>query len=93
MGGIQASSGYRVMRELGRPEQKPRQFLPDGSVLHDQTTPDDIGMAQINLGYWGAEALKLGYDIYTYDGNLKMAKWIFDHYGSGPWFWSRSCWQ
>ena len=47
--------------------------------------------AQINLPIWGKTAKQLGFDLYTYDGNLEMAKWIFDHYGSKPWTYSKGC--
>jgi len=70
----------------------PREFLPDGSVLKGYPNPHDIGLAQINEPTWGKKAKELGYDIYTYQGNLMMAKWIFDHQGSKPWNWSKGCW-
>lgn len=90
--------GYRLLERIasceswGDPNKEPRQFLPDGSVLHGEINSDDIGMAQINAPIWGAKAVYLGFDIYTSEGNLGMAKWIFDHYESQPWFWSEKCW-
>jgi hypothetical protein len=91
--------GYGELKRIasceswGDPNKEPREFLPDGSVLHGETNPDDIGLAQINLPIWGPQALKLGFDIYSYEGNLKMAKWIFDKYGSNPWYLSSHCWS
>jgi hypothetical protein len=41
--------------------------------------PQDVGLAQINLPTWSGTAKKLGFDVFTYDGNLAMAKWIFDN--------------
>jgi hypothetical protein len=76
----------------GDPNKEPREFLPDGSVLRGYPNPDDVGLAQINLPTWGAKAKELGFDLYTYDGNFQMAKWIFDHYGSAPWKYSKGCW-
>jgi hypothetical protein len=90
--------GYPLLKHIasceswGDPNKLPRQFLSDGSVLHGKPNPNDIGLAQINLPTWDATAKKLGLNIYTYDGNLAMAKWIFNHYGSGPWKYSKGCW-
>jgi hypothetical protein len=92
-------AGYALLKHIASCESTgnvngvPRQFLPNGSVLRGYPNPDDIGLAQINLPTWGATAQKLGLNIYTYDGNLAMAKWIFNHYGSGPWKYSKGCWQ
>ncbi len=69
-----------------------KEYDEDGSVLHGHQNSGDIGMAQINAPLWEAKAINLGFDIYTAEGNLGMAKWIFDHYGSQPWFWSEHCW-
>ena len=90
--------GYPLLEHIasceshGDPNELPRQFLPDGSVLKGYPNPNDIGLAQINAPTWQKTAEKLGYDIYTYQGNLAMAKWIFNHYGSKPWLWSVVCW-
>lgn len=90
-------TGYALLKRIasceswGDPNKEPRQFK-DGQVLRGVPNPDDIGLAQINEPTWGAQAKELGYDIYTYDGNLAMAKWIFNHYGSTPWNWSKGCW-
>ena len=52
--------------------------------------PGDVGTAQFNALTWGAEAQALGYDLYTYDGNLAMAKWLFGHHGPAPWKYAKS---
>jgi hypothetical protein len=89
--------GYALLKHIasceswGDPNKEPRQFLPDGSVLRGYPNPNDIGLAQINIPTWGAQAAELGLDLKTYEGNLGMAKWIFDHYGSAPWVYSQKC--
>jgi hypothetical protein len=40
----------------------------------------------------GRQAKKLGFDLYTYQGNLGFTKWLYDHYGSAPWKYSQGCW-
>ena len=91
-------AGYALLKHItsceswGDPNKEPREFLPDGSVLRGYPNPDDIGLAQINVPTWGKIAQQLGFNLYTYQGNLDMAKWIFDHYGSAPWKYSEGCW-
>jgi hypothetical protein len=94
----QSWAGYTLLKHItsceswGDPNKEPREFLPDGTVLRGYPNPEDIGLGQINIPTWGAKAKELGFDLYTYAGNLAMSKWIFDHYGSGPWKYSEGCW-
>lgn len=93
-------AGYALLKRIasceswGDPNKEPRQFLPNGSVLRGYPNPDDIGLAQINVPTWGGVAKKLGFNIYTYNGNLAMAKWIFDNDSQHQenWHWSEGCW-
>lgn len=57
----------------------------DGSV--------DVGGYAINNATWGSTATKLGYDIYTEEGNTQMAQWILNNYGTAPWYLSRGRWN
>ena len=52
----------------------------------------DTGAYAINNYTWGAQAAKLGYDIYTEDGNQAFAIWLFDNYGTAPWGDSKARW-
>jgi hypothetical protein len=76
----------------GDPDKEPREFNSSGTVLRGFPNPNDVGLGQINLPTWGAKAKELGFDLFTYQGNLAMTKWIFDHYGSKPWTYSQGCW-
>jgi hypothetical protein len=81
-------AGYALLKHIasceswGDPNKEPREFNASGTVLRGFPNPNDIGLAQINLPTWGATATALGFNLYTYQGNLNMAKWIFNHYGS-----------
>lgn len=68
------------------------QFNPDGSVHRGIINPDDIGKFQINEYWNGAAAKKLGFDIYTLEGNTRMALHMYRTQGTTPWNWSRACW-
>jgi hypothetical protein len=76
----------------GDPNKEPREFDASGTVIRGYPNPNDIGLGQINLPTWGTKAKELGFDLYTYQGNVAMSKWIFDHYGSAPWKYSEGCW-
>lgn len=76
----------------GHPNGQPRQFS-NGQVLKGQINQKDIGACQISTQYWLEKSKELGYDIYTEEGNYKMANWIFENYGDEPWDASRFCWQ
>ncbi len=43
------------------------------------------GVYQIRKTVWGKEAMKLGFDIDTMDGNLSMAHYIHQKHGFAPW--------
>lgn len=77
---------------VGVPNATPQQFNKDGSVKRGRINSHDIGMCQINETYHGAEAKKLGMDIYTTEGNIKFANYLYEHQGTKPWNWSKSCW-
>lgn len=57
----------------------------DGSV--------DVGGYALNNATWGADASRLGIDIYTEEGNTQMAEWILNNYGTAPWYLSRGRWN
>jgi hypothetical protein len=91
-------AGYALLKRItsceswGDPDKEPREFAENGSVLHGYPNPNDIGLGQINVPTWGKTAQQLGFNLYTYEGNLNMAKWIFNHYGPAPWKYSEGCW-
>lgn len=76
---------------VGNPNATPQQFHQDGSVIRGIINPQDIGMCQINEHYWLEESLALGYDIYTAEGNARMANHILETQGIEAWRWSNGC--
>lgn len=71
---------------IARCESNGRQFEPDGvTPLRNTRGVDAIGMYQIRISVWGADAERLGYDLETLEGNEAMARWILENYGPGPW--------
>ncbi|MDB5266300.1 MAG: hypothetical protein JWN89_115 [Parcubacteria group bacterium] len=47
---------------------------------------------QINENYHLEDSKKLGYNIYTIEGNVAYAKYIYDKSGAKPWMSSSPCW-
>ena len=82
-----------IMAEIARCESTFRQFDSKGNVIKGKVNDDDIGVMQINTFYHGESAEKLGYDLYTIDGNLGFAKWLYGKYGDAPWVHSSPCWK
>lgn len=81
-----------VMVRVAWCESKHRQFNKKGTVLRGEQNPQDVGIFQINE-YWNlAEAQRLGHNIYSVDGNIEHAKYMFKRYGTKPWSWSQWCW-
>lgn len=79
---------------VGDPNAEPQHFESDGvTVLTGRLNNNDIGLCQISTTYWLDVAKELGYDIYTEQGNIAMANYIYEYNGSQPWFWSQHCWK
>jgi hypothetical protein len=79
--------------DVARCESHFRQFDNDGRVLRGAVNKGDIGVMQINEYYHADEAKKLGYDLYTIDGNLAYARFLYEREGLTPWLSSSRCWK
>lgn len=82
-----------LLAEIAKCESTFRQFDSKGNVIKGKVNSGDIGVMQINKYYHEEDAVKLGFDIYTIDGNLGYAKWLYGKYGSDPWVHSSKCWS
>jgi hypothetical protein len=81
-----------VMIEVARCESTFQQFDKDGSVHRGVVNDKDIGIMQINEHYHAETADKLGLDIYTLQGNVAYAQYLYDKEGTAPWSSSEACW-
>ncbi len=81
-----------LLIEIAYCESRFRQYGKDGDVLRGEVVPEDIGVMQINEYFHKDAALKLGFDIYSLEGNLAYAKWLYEKEGSQPWKPSAKCW-
>jgi hypothetical protein len=80
--------------ESGQGTGKPQHYnVKTGEVIRGFVNSDDIGMCQINRKYHERTAEGMGLDIFTEQGNIRYANWLYAQQGSQPWNWSRSCWD
>ena len=82
-----------LLAEISKCESTFKQFDSKGRVIRGRVNSDDIGIMQINKYYHEEDAVKLGLDIYTIDGNLQYARWLYGKYGDAPWVHSSKCWN
>ncbi len=87
-----AFAGTPILIEVARCESTFRQFGKDGRVIRGLANPQDVGVMQINEKYHAEEARKLGYDIYTTEGNVAFGKYLYSKFGTDPWVYSSPCW-
>lgn len=82
-----------ILAEIAKCESTYRQFKVNGHVVRGLVNSYDVGVMQINEKYHAEQAEEQGFDIYTLDGNLAYAKWLYDKEGVKPWMSSAKCWQ
>lgn len=81
-----------IMIEIAWCESRFRQTAKDGTVLRGEVNNSDLGVMQVNEYYHGDTAARLGFDLYTLEGNLKYARDLYEREGVVPWNSSRPCW-
>lgn len=81
-----------ILAEVSRCESTFTQFTKNGKVMRGIENPADVGIMQINEYYHAEPAKKLGYNIYSVEGNLAYGKYLYDKKGTAPWSASSPCW-
>lgn len=81
-----------IMATIARCESRNRHLGKDGTILRGIVNKSDIGVMQINTYYHGKVAEKMDIDLYSLDGNLAYAKFLYEKEGTVPWNSSRPCW-
>lgn len=80
--------------EIAFCESSLRQFdARTGKALRGIHNPDDVGLFQINGRFHLEKSQKLGFDIYTSEGNVEYAMWLLANEGARHWRWSQNCWR
>jgi len=82
-----------LLVDIARCESTFRQFDTGGNIIRGKVNKGDIGVMQINEKYHAVDASKLGYNIYTVEGNVAYARYLYEHKGADPWSSSSPCWS
>jgi hypothetical protein len=85
-------SDIPILAEVASCESHFRQFNKDGSVLRGVQNSQDVGVMQINEKYHLKTADKLGYNLYSLEGNMAYARYLYEKEGTRPWNYSSKCW-
>lgn len=86
-------SDMPILVEVARCESTFRQYGDNGQVIRGLVNKADVGVMQINERYHAETAEKLGIDIYSIEGNVSFAKYLYGKYGTSPWSSSAKCWK
>ncbi len=81
-----------ILAEIAWCESRMRHLDKDGEIFRGVVNKSDIGVMQINTYYHGEAAEELGLDLYSLNGNLAYAQYLYDKEGSKPWNSSKPCW-
>ncbi len=80
------------MAEVAKCESEFRQFGKNGDIIRGMVNKSDVGVMQINEYYHGDTADRLGINLYTLEGNIDYATYLFEKEGTSPWLASSKCW-
>jgi len=82
-----------VMVEIARCESNFRHTNKLGGVLRGLSNNQDVGVMQINERFHLEKAQKMEIDIYSIEGNLEFARYLYEKEGTKPWKASQKCWK
>lgn len=85
-------SDLPILAEVAFCESRYRQFDTNGQVLRGVQNSQDVGVMQINEYYHLETAQKLGLNLYTLEGNMAYARYLYEKEGTRPWNYSSPCW-
>ena len=82
-----------ILIDIAWCESKFKQYEEDGEVHRGEVNRSDVGVMQINEYYHGDTAEWFNIDLYTLEGNVTYAKYLFEKEGTQPWSSSSHCWS
>ena len=81
-----------ILADIAWCESRVRHLDKNGEILRGKVDSDDIGVMQINTRYHADTAEELGIDLYSLNGNLSYARYLYEKQGTKPWLSSNPCW-
>jgi hypothetical protein len=82
-----------VMNKIAKCESRDRQIDKNGNIVRGRKNTYDIGVMQINELYHAETAKKMGLDLYSIEGNVRYARYLYEKFGTKPWASSAPCWD
>ncbi len=82
-----------ILADIARCESRNRQFTKNGDIFRGEVNDRDVGVMQINEDYHLKTSKKLGYDLYSLEGNLAYGQYLYNKKGVAPWKASFKCWK
>lgn len=82
-----------VLIDIAFCESRYRQHNQNGDLLRGTVNSADVGVMQINERYHAETAVRLGYDLYSLEGNMAYARYLYEKQGTKPWVHSSHCWN
>ncbi len=81
-----------LMIQIAKCESRFRQFDSKGGIVRGIENTRDVGVTQINETYHQKRSERLGYNIYSLEGNMAYARLLYEESGPQPWASSYPCW-
>lgn len=82
-----------ILAEIAKCESEFKHTGDNGEIIKGRVNRGDLGVMQINKYYHEDDALKLGLDLKTLQGNMTFARKLYEKYGTSPWQSSSECWK
>jgi hypothetical protein len=80
-----------ILKKVAQCESGARQYNANGRIVKNPVTPD-YGIFQINAIHVKT-AQALGYDIFSEEGNIRFAMYLYQKNGLRDWNASKHCWK
>ena len=81
-----------ILKKIAFCESNMRQYNTKGQVLRGLENNLDVGVFQINEGYYLKQSKDQGLDIHKTEDNINWAIYLFERDGERHWNASRVCW-
>jgi hypothetical protein len=81
-----------VLADIAWCESRFRHLGKDGEIFRGKVNQYDIGVMQINTLYHEEKAVEMNMDLFSLNGNLAYARYLYEKEGTKPWMSSAPCW-
>lgn len=85
-------SDIPILVDIAECESRFRHTGKSGNIIRGEINSYDMGVMQINEWYHGKTAKNLGINLYSIEGNMAYARYLYEKEGTTPWNSSSRCW-